>query len=238
MGSSDKYILAGIVIAGIAGLMWYGERQVKNASESFAKALTLPNINVAMPSITMPNVSVTMPDINMSGPDINGIAALLGQSHQYQDWNAGFEELKKLLGQNQGAPIGGTYPATKTTQVPVNYDVINQYNGGGLLPDITSKLSGVIDMKKDTNKSTSAGGNGIFVENGDKDYYIPDNSLYGGSSGMPAPVQEQPKQETIAPLFGKFEDIHLQIEAQAKADAEAKLREFEKKNNVILPRGR
>lgn len=208
MKSGDKWLLAGGAIIGLAALMWYGDREVKNMSETFAKNFKLPDlplaggINVTLPNITMPNVNVTMPDINIATPDLSGLGTLLGRSQQAQDltaqWNA-FQSLWNNTFNNQGTPLGGKYPVVydasyKPPQVASDYlppiqDMLKQ---GGLFVSKNDKAV------KPATKSTAEGGNGIFVENGDKDYYVQDNSMYG-RAGMPMPESLISKPQ-LAPI--------------------------------------
>lgn len=188
MGSMDKWILGAAGLVGIAALMWYGDREVKNASETFAKNLSLPSFNFA-PNVALPNISI-MP--NISTPDMSGLFGFLQNSQQYKDYNSMWDALNKALGQNLGTPIGGTYPIVgNTQQVLFDNKVISQYDNtsNGLLPNIFGGLM----LKNDTavkqpTKTTSQGGNGIFVENVDNDYLAPDSlsgyaqHLVGGTS--------------------------------------------------------
>lgn len=243
--TTDKLLIGGGLLAGIAALMWYGDKLVKDASSSFAKSLTLPDIVFPSfnPTINVPDYSKGINDAMSQAFKLGYEKSILGQSQN------SLEELQKLfnglLPQQQQQPLYNVN-GTNVYKVPVTATGPSQPQTESWLPPITQLLAqGGIGTatapKKDPVKSTSEGGNGIFVENGDKDYYVPDNSLYGGNSGMPAPVQEQPAQQPEQSpyiLYGKIEDIREHNEKAAKAEAEAKLRAYEKQNNVLLPRGR
>lgn len=187
--TGDKLLIGGALLAGLAALMWYGDKLVKDASNSFAKGLQLPNFSVTMPSITMPNI--TMPNVNVSlGSGISGLGDALSQSQQYKDLQAKYNALQDALNKKvQPAYTGPTQPAENTMLWSGNTNAARkadiEKNGIGPLfassPVVPSSPAG----------SSSAGGGGIWVPDPKVQgggYYVQDNSLYGGSSGMPSPV--------------------------------------------------
>lgn len=207
MASHDKWLWLGAGLAALAALMWYGDKLVKDASNEFAKGIKLPDLPLAGGvNVTLPSVN---PTINVQAPDMSGVYTGMtdlfkNAMNQAKD-QTGLSSLEKLfqqyLGNNkdQGTPLGGTYPV-----IPGGTPVT------GEMPKITEIIKA--NTPTDPNrqpyeniipplKSTSEGGSGIFVENGNNDYYVKDNSLYGGNSGMPAPVQNNKPAETIIPTI-------------------------------------
>lgn len=188
MKTSDEILIGGGLLAGLALVMWYGDKLVKDGSKSFAENLKLPfsgGINV-----TMPNISVGMPSINLG---ISGLGDWLNKA-------AGAAE-KGVLDNVPGASAviaaltpqpgytGPTQPASSTMLSSANTNASRKasveagtfWNGGmftdnSLLPASSIKLS------------TSAAGNGIWVTDPKVQgggYYVQDNSMYG-KAGMPA----------------------------------------------------
>lgn len=194
MGKYDKWLIGGGLLVGLAGLMWYADNLVKGASKSFAEGIKLPalplsgGINVTMPSITLPNINLGGFNLsNLEKGVIDGLktASPLPNSTDQQilDW---INQVRPGWIFSKSADPGAT---------PLPSDVR------------TSTLSGWFQGIQDTfsapiipTKSTSEGGNGIRVENGDNDYYVPDNSLYG-SSGMPKPATPAPVSSPIVPTI-------------------------------------
>lgn len=195
MGSSDKWILAGGAIALLAGLMWWGDKVVKDASSEFAKGLKLPDLPLSGGvNLTLPSFN---PTVTVAAPDLSGATSLfktvLDQGYKNsiagQTQNSIDELMKWLQGlSSQGTPLGGTYPVS-TSGTPVI----------GSMPDITGIFKAANQATLDPGRtpypsvqaprSTSEGGNSIFVENGDNDYYIPDTSMYG-KAGLPAQTKQ------------------------------------------------
>lgn len=239
MGSSNKWLLAGAGLVGLAVLMWYGDRAIKTGSESFGKGLTsglkFPDLSVTMPSfnptVTMPNISLQMPGVNIFNNDLQKAmdAAAAGVKSNIPGLNG---VMSLFDSQPAQVPTVNRLELPKTT--PYNYQLdLTQINN----PNMWSSSPGVTGMAKRP-KSTSEGGNSIFVENGENDYYVEDKSLYGGNSGMPTPEQQRQQAVIIPPLktVTNSEADFKANEAAIKAEAMRKIEEFEKKNNVVLPR--
>lgn len=228
----------------VMAVLSLGPNFASKMAGAFAKDLK-PEVNVTMPSITFPsfNPTINVPDYSQAYKDaysLFGKGVDLGI--QNSPIGAGlntYEQLEAWWNAKTSKPAG--------TQFGQQYPIINDGTyksnlSSTYLPpiqDIFRSANNMDTVKKDPQKSTGEGGNGIFVENGDKDYYVPDNSLYGGSSGMPAPVnttQAAPIKEQ-APLYGKFEDIHEQVEQDSKKNSAAALGGWYVKDGVWRQHG-
>lgn len=194
--TGDKLLIGGAILAGLAAIMWYGDKLVKDASNSFAKGITLPSFS---PSVTLPNVNVTLPNINL------GITNWTDQAGKIAEAAAtgvasvlpGGLAIAGMLGQGNQTPAytGPTQPASSTRLSSNNTNASRkadiEKNGIGAL--FSSNPLQPTQNSQPANGSlfsNSVGGGGIWVPDPKVQgggYYIADNSLYGGSSGMPAP---------------------------------------------------
>lgn len=162
----------------------------------------------------MPTINVSLPYNIGTGQNLEQLKAEWDRERQelidlfpkLQPIGSGqnIDELTKFLNglfqRNQVTPLGGTYPIVPGAQVT------------GSMPDITGIIAQANQAIAQGNgpyggaaivptKSASEGGGGIRVENGENDYYIPDNSLYGGSSGMPVQSTSAPVSSPIVPTI-------------------------------------
>lgn len=203
MKTTDKIIIGGGLLVGIAGLMWYGNKLVTDGANAFAKGIQFPSINLSLPSF---NPTINVPDYSAVNKSIfDGLQAVYKQTPAY--------DAEKLYGEIKGY-IDSLFPQSNNTLYNVNGVKVqkvpvvssgSQTTPDGWLPPIQNIFDsgGLFITDNNTKKSTSTGGKGIFVENGDKDYYVPDNSLYGGSSGMPVPQPETVFPEQPKGYYGK-----------------------------------
>lgn len=179
----EKYLVPGAILAGalafsgaIAWGIWDMGKNVKSGLEKgIGNGLGsfLPDVNVTMPSIRLPDVN--LPSINL-GVGISGLGDKLVQ--EATTWFQGSTP------NSTGPIVPASNPLSSANTNQARKAAVQDgtfWSGGIFTSDLTAPPTPSVQ------KSTGEGGNGIFVENGDKDYYVPDNSLYGGSSGMPAP---------------------------------------------------
>lgn len=221
--------IAAIVAAIGAGAIVFGSKVAKGMERGIGdlgKNIQLPSFSFSMPDIKMPDIK--MPDITL--PSIT-VPNIVMPSDNTQIAKAITEGLKNA------SPLPNS-----TEQMLI--DLINQYRPGYIIPKQpdpgatplpsdtkTGTLAGWFSgIQKDftpsqaaPTKSTSQGGNGIFVENGDKDYYVPDNSLYGGNSGMPipqaAPTKEPDRLLNQKTIVTRTESDFKAVEQAVKAES-------------------
>lgn len=246
MASKDTLMLGLLGIGGLALAMWYGDKLVKDASNSFAKGLQLPalplsgGVNVTLPSFS-PNITVQTPDITKYGDYFKAAAE---QTYNTSPIGSGLNTLQVIndfVNQQLNKPQVQA-PLYTVNQHPIYSVPVSQVktiptDTGSFLPDITGILQKGLTLKEvkpQPNKSTSEGGNGIRVENGDNDYYVEDKSLYG-DKGMPAPQQPAPILPSVEQgYYGKSGEERAV--ADSKAAALKKIEEYEKLYGVKLPR--
>lgn len=197
MAKRDNYgwlIAAAAAVAALGAAAIYvggkAEKGLKDGVGSLFSGFQMPSINLAMPNITMPS-------INLGG------------------FNLGNGDIAKAIGEG----LKNASPLPNSVDQGL-IDLFNKYRPGWIFqkpadPGATplpsgykaSTLAGWFQGVQNTftpavpsTKSTGEGGNGIFVENGNDDYYVPDNSLYG-SSGMPKPAESVPTGTPIIPTI-------------------------------------
>lgn len=185
--------IGALLIGGVAAVFFLGESVKKGISQGageFAKNIQLPNFS---PSITLPNINVTMPNINLGitnqGEKIadaagRGVASVLPGGLALYDY---------LSRSGQSAANGGG--STGPTQSPENTSLWSGNTNAARKADIEKNGIGPLFAASPTVptsnlSASSGGGGGIWVPDPKVQgggYYVQDNSLYGGSSGMPTP---------------------------------------------------
>lgn len=192
MVSKDEILIGGGLLAGLALIMWYGDKLVKDGSKSLAENLKLPfsgGVNV-----TMPNIAVGMPSINLG---LSGLGDLLNSKEVKA-------AEKGAVNTVPGLAAIWDYIMNHQTQTQTQTKATTTYNGplqsnqerakaiqdgsffsGGIF---TSSPVGALNPTSKNQVSTSGGGNGIWVTDPKVQgggYYVQDNSQYGWS-GLPA----------------------------------------------------
>lgn len=188
MASSDKWLIAGGLIAGLAAIMWYGDKLVKDGSKSLAENLKLPfsgGVNVTMPNITVaPSVSL----------DTSGLSQVLG-SKEVKAAEQGIANTVPGLAaiwdyinnhqKTQAAPTTTYNGPLQSTQERAKAIQDGSFFAGGIF---TTNPAGSLNPTSKNQTPTSAGGNGIWVADPKVQgggYYVQDNSKYGWA-GLPS----------------------------------------------------
>lgn len=241
MGSSDKYWLAGGAIALLAGLMWYGDKLVKDGSKTLAENLKLPfsgGVNV-----TMPNINLGMPNINLGISGLNGDKVLEAAGQGIINNISGAGGLIALYDQLTGKQVETpTVPASSTRLASSNTNAARTaqiqagtfWQGGIFTQGATDNRT-----NQGPTSSSSSGGSGIWVTDPKVQgggYYVEDRSKYGWaglpSLSAPSNASSQPFIPTIQSDADK-----AVIEAQAKANSLVNQQGWYIKDGVWRQRG-
>lgn len=211
-------LAGGIVVAALAASVSIGAQAAKGLREG---------VGDLFDGFKTPSINVQMPSINL--PDTSGQAAMLGYLLG-TGYGTGYK-----IAENLGEKTGETARNVWDTYRPgIIWPKPDYTATAGTLAALMPEL-GIATGRNmtDQKKSTSQGGSGIFVENGENDYYVKDNSLYSKESGMPAPQPAPILPEQPQGYYGK--DGDARAVSDSKAEALRKIAEYEKLYGVDLP---